>query len=176
MGLIQTQPASSLRAAPMKSIGTFFLQATIVALGAGILAFLLWEPQIEGLNANATQFEIYFNPFILFAYAASVPFFVGLYQTFKPAGNVRQNQLVSPNALKALRTIKYCAMALLGCIVCSLAFMIQADQEDRPAGAFMRLLIALPSILTAIAATALIRILQKCRHHPPSITPPPEQM
>jgi len=36
-----------------------------VLIGVGVLAGLLWEPQIEGRNVNATQFEIYFkDPFL----------------------------------------------------------------------------------------------------------------
>lgn len=44
---------------------TMFLQAVVVLIGIGALAFLLWEPHLKGRNANATTFEIYFNdPFL----------------------------------------------------------------------------------------------------------------
>ena len=46
--------------------------------GIGALAFLLWEPHLEGRNANATPYELYFNdPFLAYAYVASVSFFMG---------------------------------------------------------------------------------------------------
>jgi hypothetical protein len=49
----------------MKRASTIFLQAVLVLLGIGVLALLLWEPQVEGRNVNATQFEIYFrDPFL----------------------------------------------------------------------------------------------------------------
>jgi len=44
----------------MKKISTIFFQAVIVLIGIGTLAFMLWEPHIEGRNAQATLFEIYF--------------------------------------------------------------------------------------------------------------------
>ena len=43
---------------------TIFLQVVIVLLGIGALALMLWEPHVEGRNARATLFEIYFkDPF-----------------------------------------------------------------------------------------------------------------
>ena len=63
--------------------------------------------------------------------------------------------------MKALRTIKYCAIAIIGFVAVSVIFiMFQADEDDRPAGVFMRILIAFPSIVIATAAAVFERILQ----------------
>ena len=64
----------------MKRSSTIFLQVVIVLIGIGALAFLLWEPHVEGVNAHATFFEVYLDPFIAYAYIGSIPFFVALYQ------------------------------------------------------------------------------------------------
>src|SRR5215467_394563 len=97
-----------------KRFATIFLQAVIVLVGIGALAFLLWEPHVEGRNAHATLFEIYFkDPFLAYAYVASIPFFVALYQAFKVLGYPGQNKVFSPEAVKALRTIKYCAITII---------------------------------------------------------------
>src|SRR6266567_836764 len=94
---------------------SIFLQGVIVLIGIGTLVLLLWEPHIEGRNAHATVFEIYFkDPFLAYAYIASIPFFVALYQTFKLLGYAGQNKVFSRAAVKALRTIKYCAIAIIG--------------------------------------------------------------
>ena len=145
----------------MKRNSTIFLQVVIVLIGIGSLALMLWEPHIEGRNAHATLFEIYFkDPFLAYAYIASIPFFVALYQAFKALGYVRQNQTFSQATVRALRTIKYCAIAIIGFVVLSVVFMIYGDKDDRPAGVFMRILIAFPSIVTATAAAMFERILQ----------------
>ena len=61
---------------------SIFLQVVIVLIGIGVLALMLWEPQIEGRNAHATLFEIYFqDPFLAYAYIASTSFF--LWRSFK---------------------------------------------------------------------------------------------
>src|SRR5512132_1552288 len=108
----------------MRKASTIFLQLVVVLTGIGALAFLLWEPHIEGRNAHSTLFQIYFNdPFLAYAYLASIPFFVALYQAFKVLGYVRQAKTFSQPTLKALRTIKYCATAIIGFVVVSVIFI-----------------------------------------------------
>ena len=142
-------------------VPTVFLQVVTVLIGIGGLVLLLWEPQIEGRNAHATLFEIYFkDPFLAYAYIASIPFFVALYQAFKALEYVRQNKTFSQATVKALRTIKYCALAIIGFVAVSMIFMMFADKDDRPAGLFMRILIAFPSIVIATAGAMFERILQ----------------
>ena len=142
-------------------VPTIFLQAVIVLIGVGALAFLLWEPHIEGRNAHATLFEIYFkDPFLAYAYLASIPFFIALYQAFKVLGYIGRNKTFSQATVTALRTIKYCAIAIIGFVAVSVIFIMFADKDDRPAGVFMRILIAFPSIVIATAAAMFERILQ----------------
>jgi hypothetical protein len=146
----------------MKRSSTF-LQIVIVLIGIGALALMLWEPHIEGRNAHATLFEMYLkDPFLAYAYIASIPFFVALYQAFKVLGYVRQNKTFSQPTVKALRTIKYCAIAIIGFAAVSVIFMYPmfGDKDDRPAGVFMRILITFPSIVIATAAAMFERILQ----------------
>ena len=145
----------------MKRGSTIFLQIVIVLIGIGALALMLWEPHIEGRNAHATLFEIYFkDPFLAYAYIASIPFFIGLYQAFQVLGYVRQDKTFSQATVKALRTIKYCALAIIGFVAVSVIFMLFGDSDDRPPGVFMRILIAFPSIVVAAASAVFERILQ----------------
>jgi hypothetical protein len=145
----------------MKRSSTIFLQAVIVLIGIGALAVMLWEPHIEGRNAHATLLEIYFkDPFLAYAYIASIPFFAALYQAFKALGYVRQNKIFSKATVNSLRTIKYCAIAIIGFVAVSVVFMVFGDKDDRPPGVFMRILITFPSIVVATVAAMFERILQ----------------
>jgi hypothetical protein len=147
--------------AAMKRSSTLFLQVVIVLIGIGALALMLWEPHIEGRNAHATLFEIYFNdPFLAYAYIASIPFFLALYQAFKVLGYAGQNKVFSQEAVKALRTIEYCALAIVGFVAVSAIFLVRGDPEDRPPGVVMRILITFASIVVATAAAMFERILQ----------------
>jgi heme/copper-type cytochrome/quinol oxidase subunit 1 len=76
-----------------KRSATIFLQVVIVLIGIGALALMLWEPHLEGRNTHATLFEIYFkDPFLAYAYIASIAFFMALFQAFKLLGYIGQNR------------------------------------------------------------------------------------
>jgi hypothetical protein len=142
---------------------TIFLQVVIVLIGIGTLALLLWEPHLEGRNAHATLFEIYFNdPFLAYAYIAATPIFVALYQAFKALGYVRQNKTFSPATVKTLRSIKYCATALAGFVVAGEAylFIVQRGKEDIAGGVAMGLFMIFVSVVIATTAAMFERILQ----------------
>jgi hypothetical protein len=132
-----------------------------VLIGIGALALLLWEPHIEGRNKNATLFEIYFkDPFLAYAYTASIAFFVALYQAFKVLGYAGQNKVFSQAAVKALRTIKYCAITLIGFVAGGMIFILLSDEDNKQGGVFMGILIAFGSIVIATVAAMFERILQ----------------
>ena len=146
----------------MKKSSTIFLQVVIVLIGIGALALLLWEPQIEGRNAHATNFEIYFkDPFLALVYIGSIPFFAALYQAFKVLGYAGQNKIFSQAAVKALRTIKYCALAIIGFVVVEeIIIMVTHGSDDPAGGIFMGVLITFGSVVIATAAAMFERILQ----------------
>src|SRR5436190_2853996 len=149
------------QAPPAKRSPILFLQVVIVLIGIGALALLLWEPHLEGRNAHATPFEIYFkDPFLAYAYVASIPFFAALYQAFKVLGYARQNKVFSQAAVRALRTIKFCAIAIIGFVVVGEIFIVMGDSDDRAGGVFMGVLITFGSIVIATAAATFERILQ----------------
>lgn len=143
---------------------TIFLQAVIVLIGIGSLALLLWEPHIEGRNAHATLFQIYFNdPFLAYAYIASIAFFVALYQAFKLLGYVGRGEVFSQSPVKALRTIKYCAISLVGFLVGAEAyfFLVVRGKDDIAGGVMMGLLLIFVSAVVATAAAVFERTLQR---------------
>src|SRR6186997_3294345 len=129
---------ANLRAPLMKRSSTIFLQIVIVLIGIGALALMLWEPHIEGRNAHATVFEIYFkDPFLAYVYVGSMPFFVALYRAFGLFGHARQNRAFSQETVDALRAIKRCAIILIGFVAGGVVFILMfGDKEDRPAGVF----------------------------------------
>lgn len=145
----------------MKKRSTIFLQVVIVLIGIGAFALMLWEPQIEGRNAHATLYEIYFkDPFLAYAYIASIPFFIVLYQAFKVLGYTGQNKVFSQAVVKALRAIKYCSVVIIGFVLVGEIFIMIGDSDDRAGGVFMGILITFGSIVIATAAAVFERIVQ----------------
>ena len=147
----------------LKKSSTIFLQVVIVLIGIGALAFMLGMPHLEGRNANATVFQIYFNdPFLAYAYTGSIAFFVALYQAFKLLGYVARNEIFSQGSVKALRTIKYCAMTLVAFILGAEAYFFIAvrGKDDIAGGVAIGLFLIFVSVVIATAAAVFEKLLQ----------------
>ncbi len=145
----------------MKRGSIVFLRAVLVLVGVGALALLLLEPQTEGRNAHATTFEIYFkDPFLAYVYLASIALFVALYHGFKALGYVGHDQMLSPAGVKGLRTIKYCAIVIIGFVAVAELIIILSHNDDPQGGFFMGVLIAFVSTVVAAAMSVLERALQ----------------
>jgi Protein of unknown function (DUF2975) len=146
----------------MKRISIIFLQVFILLIGIVALAILIRFPLTEGRAANLDLFSIYFDPFILYGYAASIAFFVALYKTFKLLGYIGQNKVFSSNSVKTLKNIKYCAIVLSILIVLAgLYIRLFHNKEDDPAG-FLAICIVTTfvSIVVATAAAIFEKLLQ----------------
>ena len=149
----------------LKRSSTVFLQAVIVLIGIGALAFMLGMPHLEGRNKNATVFQIYFNdPFLAYAYTGSIAFYVALYQAFKLLGYVARNEVFSQRSVKALRTIKYSALTLIAFLVGAEVYfnLVQRSKgEDIAGGVMMGLFLIFFSFVIATAAAVFERTLQR---------------
>ncbi len=146
----------------MKRISIIFLQAVVVLIGIVALAILIRFPLTEGRAANLDLFSIYSDPFILYGYAASIAFFVALYNAFKLLRYIGQNKVFSSNSVKTLKSIKYCAFILSILIVLAgLYIRLFHSKEDDPAG-FLAICIVTTfvSIVVATAAAIFEKLLQ----------------
>ncbi|MEK7631091.1 MAG: DUF2975 domain-containing protein [Patescibacteria group bacterium] len=147
----------------MKKSSTIFLQIIIVLIGIGALALLLWEPHLEGVNANATSLsEIYFDdPFLILVYMGSIPFFVALYQAFALLGLIGHDKTFSTEAVKCLRTIKYCALGIIGFVAIEeMIIILNHGNDDIAGGVAMGVMITFGSIIIATAAAVFEKLLQ----------------
>ena len=145
----------------MKPGASLFLRVVVVLIGIGALAFLLWEPHVEGRNAHATLFEMYFkDPFLAYAYLGSIPFFLGLGHAFKVLGYVGGGKEFSLSAVRSLRTIKYCAIALIGFVVLGEVFILMTPSDDHAGGVGMGVAITFASVVVATAMAILERALR----------------
>lgn len=146
----------------MKRSSTIFLQVVIVLIGIGVLASLIQFPLTEGRAANLDLFSIYWDPVIAYMYVASIPFFVALYQAFKLLGYIGQNKVFSLNSMRALRTIKYCAVAIPCFIVAGQVWLIttQHGKDDMAGPIALGIMITFVSIVIATVAAVFERTLQ----------------
>lgn len=145
----------------MKRSATLFLRLVISLIAIGALAGMIWFPQAEGRAANLDLISIYMDPFIIYMYIASIPFFVALYQAFKLLGFIDRNNIFSQVSVKAIRNIKYCALATIGFLVLAIFYIRVIAHGDDSAGPTMMGLVAIfTSAVIATAAGVFQKLLQ----------------
>jgi len=137
---------------------TLFLKLVILLLATGALAVLVRFPQTEGRAANLDGISIYTDPFILYMYVASLPFFVALFQAMRLLGFIERNEAFSQSAIAAVRTIKCCALATIGFLVVALGWVRLASSGDDPAGAVV---VGLGLTLVALVIAATTGVFQR---------------
>src|SRR3954447_21476410 len=118
----------------MKKGSTLFLKFVICLIAIGVLAGLIRFPQTEGAAKNLDLISIYTNPFIIYVYIGSIPFFVGLYQAFKLLNLIDANQAFSQGAVNTLKNIKRASLALIGFIAVAVLYIHFFAHGDDPAG------------------------------------------
>jgi len=146
----------------MKKVSAIILQVIIVLMGIVVLIFLIRFPLTEGRATNLNLASIYADPFILYGYVISIAFFVALYKAYKLMGYIRQNKLHSLQAVKALKSIKYCAIILAGSIAAAgLYIRFFHHKDDDPAGFLMMCIVfVFASSIIAIVAAIFEKLLQ----------------
>jgi hypothetical protein len=133
-----------------------------VLIGIVAIAILIRLPLSEGRAVNLDLFSIYTDLFILYGYAASIPFFIALYHAFKLLGYFGQNEAFSQKSIKALKNIKSCAIILSILIVMAGIYIrIFHHKDDDPAG-FLALcfITTFISLVAATIVSVIERILQ----------------
>jgi hypothetical protein len=136
----------------MKRSSTLFLKSVILLIALGVLAGMIWFPQTEGRAANLSLISIYTDPFIIYIYIASTPFFVGLYQAFRLLNLIDAGKAFSQGAVNTLKAMKFASLALIGFIILALLYIRFFARVDDPAGPTMLGILA--SFAAAVIATA----------------------
>ena len=145
----------------MKRGSTLFLKVVIALIAIGLLAGMIRFPQTEGRAANLDLISIYTDPFIIYLYIASIPFFVALFQAFKLLNFIDANKAFSKGAVTTLKNIKFASLSLIGFIVVALlyiGFFVQGDDLAGPT--MLGILASFAAAVIATAAAVLQKLLQ----------------
>ncbi|MBX4205218.1 MAG: DUF2975 domain-containing protein [Candidatus Doudnabacteria bacterium] len=144
----------------MKPNSTLFLKIVLILMGLAVLTGVLWEPHLEGRNTNAGFITIYFyDPFLVYIYLGTIPFFFALYQAFKLLRYVEQNKTFSQDSVRALRNIKYCALIIVGLVSALIPYAFFVAEEAPPL-VVMSLVVIFTSTVIAVFAALLQKLFQ----------------
>jgi len=147
----------------MKQVSTLFLKLALIFIGILVLAVCIFlVPQIANFAANLYP-NIALIKYLVFIlmYGAAVPFYFALYQSFNLLRYIDKNTAFSELSVKALKNIKFCAITISGLYVLGLPlFHFIAKKMDPPIG-FLCLIIIFASLVIAVFAAILERLLQE---------------
>jgi Protein of unknown function (DUF2975) len=145
----------------MKRVSTLFLKLIVLLIATVVLTWMIVFPRLEGRATNLDLISIYTDPFIIYGYVAFIPFFVALFQALKLLGYVERDTVFSQTAIRAVRIVKYCALATIVFLVLAILYIRVMVQGDDPAGPTMLGLVAiLTFVVIATAAGLFQKLLQ----------------
>lgn len=121
----------------MSKSSTLFLKLVIILIGVLVLTGLIWFPQTEGRAAGLDLINIYKDPFLIYIYFASTPFFAGLRQAFKLLNIIDANRAFSQDAINTLKQMKLHSISLICFIALALLYLRLATNSDDFAGPTM---------------------------------------
>ena len=142
---------------------TIFLRLVLYLTALAAVIGLVWFPQTEGRAESLDLISIYKDPFIVYLYIATIPFFTALYQAHKILGYIDKNKVFSQESVKAVSIIKYCAIVFMGLIGAATAYifvMSKATNDDGAGAVAIGVITMFASSVLATATAVLQRLLQ----------------
>lgn len=148
----------------MKQVSTLFLKIAVILIGLPILALCVFVvPNIAEFAAELMPDITYLKPLVfIYFYLTAIPFYFALYQAFKLLSYIDKNKAFSELSIKALKTIKYCAMTISILYVVGMPlFYFMAEFDDAPGIIVIGLIVIFASMVITVFAAVLQRLLQE---------------
>ncbi|QOV11954.1 DUF2975 domain-containing protein [Viridibacillus arvi] len=147
----------------MRKVTTLFLKIAVFIIGLPVLALCIFlVPHMANFAAKLNP-NIALMKYLVFIvmYGAAVPFYFALYQTFNLLRYIDENAAFSELSVKALKNIKCCAITISGLYVLGMPFFSFIAKEVDPPIGLMGLIIIFASLVIAVFAAILQRLLQE---------------
>ncbi|PYI55559.1 DUF2975 domain-containing protein [Paenibacillus flagellatus] len=140
---------------------TLFLKLTVFLIGIPVVAACLFGLPSIAKEAAEHYPAYWLYPVLIAMYMSAVPFFFALYQAFRLLTYIDKNVAFSELSVKALKHIKYCAIAigLLYAAAAPFLFLI-ADEDDAPGLFAIGLVVIFASTVIAVFAAVLQKLLK----------------
>lgn len=148
----------------MKLGTTLFLKIAVIFIGIPVLALcIFFVPEIANFAAELYPDMAYLKYLVFIdLYASAIPFYFALYQAFKLLSYIDKNKAFSELSVRALKTIKNCAITISGLYVLGMPlFYFIADMDDAPGIILIGMVVIFASLVIAVFAAVLQRLLQE---------------
>ncbi len=147
----------------MKQGSTLFLKTAVILMGIPVLAMCIFLVPNIGNFAAELYPEMAYIKYLVFInlYATAIPYYFALYQTFKLLNYIDKNNAFSELSVKALKNIKYSALAISVLYVLGMPlFYLVAERDDAPGIIVIGMIIIFASMVIAVFAAVLQRLLK----------------
>ncbi|MFB6467897.1 DUF2975 domain-containing protein [Cytobacillus sp. Hz8] len=151
----------------MKRGSTLFLKIAVIFIGIPILALCIFlVPKIADYAGELYPHMAYIKYLVFIVlYAATIPFYFALYQAFNLLHYIDKNKAFSELSVMALKKIKNCAITISIIYVIGMPlFYFVAEKDDAPGVILLGLIIIFASMVIAVFAALLQRLLQEAIH------------
>ena len=142
---------------------TLFLKAVIILMAIPVLAVCIFVvPPLSSFVAEIIpQWAFLQYVFLIAMYLTAVAYFTALYQTLKLLGYIDKNIAFSERSVKALKNIKYCAIAITVLyMLCLPIILYMAQVDDAPGLGGIGMIITFGAMVIAVFAAVLQKLLQ----------------
>lgn len=146
----------------MKRGTTLFLKLVIIIIGIPILALCIFGMDWLINNPVDSNYSYMIYPILVGIYASGIPFFIALYMAFRLLSYIDKNKAFSLFSIKALNSIKYCAITISTVYVAIMPFVyFLADKDDAPGIIIIGMVPIFASMIIAAFSAVLQRLLQE---------------
>ncbi|MBD7943405.1 DUF2975 domain-containing protein [Psychrobacillus sp. FSL K6-2684] len=151
----------------MKKGTTLFLKMAVIVMGIPVLALCIFlVPEIANF-AEELYPDIPYLKYLVFIdlYATAIPFYFALYQAFKLLNYIDMGNAFSELSVRALKNIKYCALAISSLYVLGMPlFFLVAEKDDAPGVIVIGLIMIFASMVIVVFSAVLQKLLQEAIH------------
>lgn len=141
---------------------TTFLKTIVYILGLLVLILTIFVLPLVA-DSLATQYPEYAYlkwPMLIGIYVTAIPFFIALYEALKLLRFIDQNDAFTEAAVKSLKTITQCAVAIVVCYASGI-FILTLLNAVQPGLVLIGLIIVFASLIIALFAALLRELLRK---------------
>src|SRR5688572_3488816 len=143
----------------MKNISTLFLRGVVALMAVGVIAFCIFlVPDSPSPDPNYAYLKY---PALAYIYIGTIPFFIALYHTLKLLHYIDTQKAFTSAAVRAVRTIKYCAFSIIGLIFVGELFVTLGMQGDRAHLVALGMYITFATTIVATFAAVVQKVLQQ---------------
>jgi membrane protease YdiL (CAAX protease family) len=146
----------------MKRYSTIFLKIAVILIAVPVLALCIFGGYWLANNPASPNYAYVLYPILIGMYVSAIPFFFALHQALKLLNFIDKNKAFSQVSVKALKSIKYCAITISTLYVILMPFVyVVAEKDDAPGLIIVGMVPVFAAMVIAVFAAVLQKLLQE---------------